>query len=112
MTAAKNSTEVLKAVEWIITNIGWTQFASYRSENGNPIGSSTDRSISEELYSEISSVCLTGAIGLVDASSVVKNKAIDRLIKASGGRGIMRFNDNAYDKQEVIDLIHKAMETE
>jgi hypothetical protein len=109
MRQAKNSTEVLKAVEWILTNVGWTQHSSYRDGYGRTIGGCTDVHLREEHHSSLRSACLSGAVGLVNASDAAKKQAIARLVKAANGKHPMDFNDDdGRTKQQVIDVVRKA----
>ena len=111
MRKAKNSTEVLKAVEWILTNIGWTQHASYRNKHGDVIGSCIDLRLPKHFHSSLGTACLAGAIGLVNAPDSLKERAIVRISKAAKGKSPMEFNDDCgRTKKQVINIIRKALQ--
>lgn len=112
MSKAKNATEVLQAAEWIIDNIGWTQYASFRDKIGLSIGGEASTELDKRFYHSVASVCLTGAINLVNASKASKAEALARLrldINIDDG-ALMDFNDEpGRTKEQVLAVVQEAI---
>jgi len=96
---AKTDKEVLKAAEWMITNIGWCQYrpAMY---NGDHVPMA---------------FCLTGAIQFVEASGTIKAAARELLRTALAIHepemhgSIIGFNDSpGRHRDEVVKLLKRA----
>jgi hypothetical protein len=110
MRPAKTVKEVLKAVEWILTNIGWCRGACFRDKEGQTMGSVVNnKSIQPEDYDRLGAVCITGALGLVEAEPDLVFEARKRLYEAAGME-VMSYNDEvATSKQQMINLVRKAI---
>lgn len=113
MAQAKNSTEVLKAVKWILTNIGWTKGNNYLDTLGKPLDHTG--LLSEDLYPKVGSVCLNGALNLVEADNATKEisrtlllSEIDRTTN-NHYETITSFNDRSYSKEDVLALLDRAI---
>lgn len=100
MSQAKNSTEVLQAMHWIIDQIGWCKGAKFRDKLGH-------RMITP--FSErksLDSVCLSGAYCLVEGNQDVKEGAWARLHKRLEPAAPVDWNDDAErTKQNVLQLL-------
>lgn len=97
MAQAKNSTEVLKAVKWMLENIGWTQNHSYQYDDET---------------GKITAMCISGAIRQVEALPQHRDRAMQRLnalVPAKMGHAVT-FNDHEKTtKKMVINLINRAL---
>jgi hypothetical protein len=112
MSQAKTSTEVLKAVEWILENVGWSQSANFRDKDGQTIGSCVSQRLDPEQAHKLGSVCLNGALLLVETTRENYDAARARLIKALPNhlRTVMGFNDNEKTtKDKVLKVVRKAI---
>lgn len=112
MRQARSVNEVLKAVEWILLNVGWTQNASFCDKDGNILGHCTDNSLDKQLYPQVASVCISGAVGLVNTNQHLKNEAMLRLNKAVSGNdpSAMYLNDKVgTTKRRMLALVRRAI---
>jgi hypothetical protein len=115
MSQAKNSTEVLKAMEWILVNVGWTQRANFRDKAGNIIGSSLDGTLRKGSYQFLSSVCINGAALLVETTEQLREDAVARVVaelpKNFKPSSSILFNDDKNTtKKMVLSVIRRAIE--
>lgn len=102
MSKAKTVDEVLTAVEWMLENVGWSQGRSYRDAHGMPLDSGGVD------ISKIGSMCLVGAINLVEVENREILSRAARLLNTVN-HGIVVFNDYpGRTKEEVIAGIRKA----
>jgi cation transport ATPase len=106
MAKAKTGVEVLQAMEWIIDNVGWCQGALFRDKGGQII-----YGLTKDQYTRIGSVCLTGAMRLVDAKEgTAIYDAIVLFKDANKNLGFVRFNDEPKrTKEQVIAALRKAI---
>src|ERR1700722_11488371 len=101
MSMAKTSTEVLKAIEWIITNVGWSQGANFRDKDDQKIGSCVSETLDPEQAHKLGSVCLNGALLLVETTKENRELAEARLVKSLPNHlTVMGFNDNEKTTKE------------
>jgi len=113
MSQAKSVKQVLQAAEWIIQNVGWSQFANFRDKNGQVAGYVSKLSDSD--YANLGSVCLNGAVQLVKANYALKLKALV-LLDAAAGKGcgfssITAFNDlSSTTKNKVLSMIRRVIQ--
>lgn len=102
MTQAKTSTQVLKAMYWILDNVGWCQGLRYADNKGQSI---TRADIMTGRVKP-AACCLIGARYLVVSTYEADNKAWARLKKRHGDYSLVPFNDRpGRTKQEVLKLI-------
>jgi hypothetical protein len=103
---AKTPKQVLQAVEWMITNVGWTQGTNYRDKNGKAISTA----FVDSHPIKIGSMCLRGALNLVETDSPNARNIAKELIYKSIPMSITGFNDVPLrTKEQVIEAIHKAI---
>src|ERR1700674_1976670 len=108
MSQAKTAKEVLQAMEWIVSNIGWTQGTMYRNRNGEGISPNQIQEMG------LSSVCLYGAFRLVEADLVLRREAQaifwqSNFLPNGSAMDFVRFNDApGRTKEEVISALRKA----
>jgi hypothetical protein len=117
---AKSVKQVLKAVEWILLNVGWTKFANFRDKDGQAIGWAIDDNLDPMRYPDLDpmrypdlgSVCINGAVQLVNCSYKLKANAL-HLLDESVPEGIgsaMSLNDSENSTKEVmVKLVRRAI---
>ena len=104
MAKAKTPVEVLKAMEWIITNVGWCQWVTYRDKTGRFIGEDDEIDASK-----LGSVCLSGAMLLTNANWQAIIRATE-LFREVNKIGMVAFNDApGRTKKQVINALRKAI---
>ncbi len=93
MRKAKNSTEVLKAAQWMLENVGWIKGHSVKRDDQN----------------KIIGFCSIGALYHVETNRTVRQLAEARLGDAMGG-SIISFNDaDETTKRKVINAFKRAI---
>lgn len=103
---AKTVKEVLAAAEWLLTNIGWTQGAGYRDKEGKRLNVNKYSPVNN--LPQIRSMCLLGALYLVEATGATYIKAV-RLLEDVGHTPVMMLNDRqGQTLQGVLKVIRKA----
>jgi hypothetical protein len=107
MSKATTVKEVLQAVEWILTEVGWTQHTCWRDANGNSI----DVIGKPEKIPEVSCACLLGAFDLVKVKQQVRMDAMS-LFRDTNNivLTITIFNDYPKrTKAQVLRAVRKAI---
>ena len=104
---AKTGVEVLKAMEWLLTNIGWCQHFSYRDKSGACMYIPTTNA----QYKELGSMCLLGAMAVVDTEPRHAWAAVNLILDVNEPDfHLAHFNDTpGRTKEQVIKLLHKAI---
>jgi hypothetical protein len=105
---AKTVKEVLTAVEWMLTHIGWTQGISYRDGGGISLYRDPDN------IPQIKSMCLGGAFDLVEVeNNLLRTQAICHFNSVNYILNHVRFNDSPNTtKNMVIAALRKAREAQ
>jgi hypothetical protein len=104
MSQAKTAKEVLIAAEWILNHLGWTQKAFFRDAKGDKILDSDRQAIQRAAKS----VCLVGAIRLVDTSDEMLWQARSQLYRVINAP--YTFNDaHGRTKKQVLAVLRKAI---
>ena len=99
---AKTVKEVLVAARWIQDHLGWSQGHAHRNAAGNPAWINND----------IRSVCLWGAISLVESEDDnLKYQARWAISQAVDSSNAVAWNDTpGRTKQQVLEAFDKAIE--
>lgn len=108
MSQATTVKDVLIATEWILNHLDWTQDAFFRDGEGRvSIVSYKDMTM------RVKSVCLSGAMRLVDTPEHIRYDAILYLRSTLPEHmsSIVYFNDaEGRTKEEVLAAVRKAIE--
>ena len=116
MSQAKTITQVLQAAKYIIEEVGWSQSAFFRDLQGHAIIGGQEAV--EADYTQLGSVCLEGAINLVEADPELKSQTLEilgNMTRNKYGRysSVLWFNDSvSTTKQDVVALLDQAIEEE
>lgn len=103
---AKTTKEVLKAVEWLLTNVGWCQGFNYRDTGGR------SRYIDEidQDPKMLGSMCILGAFELVEANPRQIEVARKHFKTVNYINYVSDFNDDKKrTKEEVLAAVRKAI---
>jgi len=127
MAKAKSAKGVLKAVRYIIAEIGWLRGAYFHYKTARPNTGNFYSYIAPttvEAGKDLDGCCLEGALLLVEADSNFKDKARERLIKAlmteykandvpianTIAPSIPQLNDSVWDNKLIVKALDKAIE--
>lgn len=109
MSEAKTVRQALRAIRWMLENVGWCQERFYLDANGKQLNSEI------VLRGRVApcKMCLSGAIQLVQVTKDVGQKTfglIHKEIRSMGYTGTIDFNDHPKTTSEMVIGMLKAAE--
>jgi hypothetical protein len=108
MSKAINGKQVLQAMEWIITNVGWCQGNFFQDIKGGTL------TFSEAIkdYHQVGAVCLSGACEMVEVGTdkQASREAFDLFFTANNQYFIAYNDAPGRTKEEVIAALRKAIQ--
>ena len=110
MSQATTVKDVLIATEWILNHLDWTQDAFFRDGEGRNVSIVSGK----DMTMRAKSVCLSGAMRLVDTPEHIRSDAMLYLRSTLPEHmsSIIHFNDaKGRTKEEVLAAVRKAIET-